>query len=426
MSESILIFGLIFFLAHFFTLLFRKTWIPDILLLMILGIILGSALHLVSPVDFGKVGAVMGTITLIVILFECGTTLSITSVTESLRSTLAIGLASFMVTIGITLLICIHWFRMDFLSSILLGVAIGGTSSAVVIPVVKTLQMREKPAILLIVESALSDVLCIVVFFAIVEAATLGHVRMLGFAVSMTASLFVAVVIGFAGGLFWLIFLRSIRDFPNTIMACFAFSFVLYGLTELLDFSGPIAVLCFGITLANFKELKLHKFPFLSQLSDPNFVSITETEKAVFTEVVFYVKTLFFIYLGISIQFREGPEMVHGAILVAFIYLGRIIVTRITINRSFTLRETSLISIMAPKGLAAAVLAGIPAMKGLPNGDLIQEIAYMVVLYSITLTALLIPLIVKDRLSFIYKAIFNGYPEVMSLPEGEALASRKT
>ncbi len=83
-------------------------------------------------------------------------------------------------------------------------------------------------------------------------------------------------------------------------------------------------------------------------------------------------------------------------------------------------------SIMAPKGLAAAVLAGIPAMVGMPNGDLIQEIAYMVVLYSITLTALLIPLVIKNRLSFFFKPIFKGYPEAISSPEGEVFVSKKT
>jgi Na+:H+ antiporter len=420
MSESILVFGLIFFLGHFFTLLFKKTWIPDVLLLMILGIILGSGLHLVSPIDFGKVGQVMGTVTLIIILFECGTTLSLTSVSKAIRSTTITGLASFLVTIAITMFTCIYWFRMDVISSALLGVSIGGTSSAVVIPVVKGLRMRDKPATLLIVESALSDVVCIIVFFAILEGATVGRVQVLDVMVSMTASLGMAVILGFTGGLFWLLFLQSIREFPNTIMACFAFSFVLYGVTELLDFSGPIAVLCFGITLANFKELRLHTFRIFRRLNDPGFVSITKTEKAVFTEVVFYVKTLFFIYLGISIQFKEGPEMLYGAILVAFIYLGRIIVTRFTINKSFTLQEASLIAIMAPKGLAAAVLAGIPVLRGMASGEQIQEIAYMVVLYSITLTALLIPLVEKDKLSFIFRPIFHGYPEVISEPQQSA------
>src|SRR5262245_55392549 len=108
MSESILIFGLVFFLGHFFTLLFKKTWIPDVLLLMILGIVLGSVLHLVSPFDFGKVGSVMGTVTLIIILFECGTTLSLTSVVKSIRSTISTGISSFLATVSVTFLICFY------------------------------------------------------------------------------------------------------------------------------------------------------------------------------------------------------------------------------------------------------------------------------------------------------------------------------
>jgi cell volume regulation protein A len=416
MSETILIFGLIFFLGHFFTLLFRKTWIPDVLLLMVVGIVLGSILHLVSPVDFGKVGSVMSTITLIIILFECGTTLSMTSVMNSIRSTLAIGLTSFLATVGITIAACVHWFGMPLLPSALIGVSVGGTSSAVVIPMVKALQMREKPATLLIIESALSDVVCIVVFFAFIEGVTSGEVQIVKVLISMAASLGAAMVIGLAGGILWLLFLQSIRSFPNTIMACFAFSFVLYGIAELLDFSGPIAVLCFGVMLANFRELKIDTIPAFHALSDPEFVSITETEKAVFTEVVFYVKTIFFIYLGILIEFKKGPEVWYGAILVALIYLTRLIVTRITIDRSFTLREASLLSIMAPKGLAAAVLASIPHQNGMAYGEEIQEITFMVVLFSISLTALLVPFVVKDRLSFFYKRIFNRYPqEVPSL-----------
>jgi Na+:H+ antiporter len=426
MSESILIFGLVFFLGHFFTLLFRKTWIPDVLLLMILGIVLGSVLHLVSPFDFGKVGTVMGTVTLIIILFECGTTLSLTSVMKSIRSTISTGISSFVVTVSATMLLCYYWFGLDFVSSIMLGVIIGGTSSAVVIPLVNGLQMDSKASSLLILEAALGDVICIIVLFAIIEGAGSGEVHFVRVAFSMVASLGMAVLIGAAGGIFWLIFLQSIRAFPNTIMACFAFSFVLYGITEMLDFSGAIAVLCFGITLANFKELKLDQIPVLRRLQDPEFVSITETEKAVFTEVVFYVKTLFFIYLGISIQFREGPELWYAAVITAAIYLGRIVVTRLTIDKSYTLRDTSLISIMVPKGLAAAVLAGIPLREGMKNGAQIQEIAYMVVLYSITLTALLVPLIIKGDLKFFYKRIFPGYPDDTFVSSEEVVAIKRT
>ena len=142
--------------------------------------------------------------------------------------------------------------------------------------------------------------------------------------------------------------------------------------------------------------------------------------------MVFYVKTLFFIYLGISIQFREGPELWYAAVITAAIYLGRIVVTRLTIDKSYNLRDASLISIMIPKGLAAAVLAGIPLREGMKNGAQIQEIAYMVVLYSITLTAVLVPLIQKGDLSFFYKRIFNGYPDDTVVSANEVVAIKRT
>jgi len=45
---------------------------------------------------------------------------------------------------------------------------------------------------------------------------------------------------------------------------------------------------------------------------------------------------------------------------------------------------------MAPKGLASAVLATLPLQFGVVGGELIRDTTYMVVLVSITLTALLV------------------------------------
>jgi cell volume regulation protein A len=45
---------------------------------------------------------------------------------------------------------------------------------------------------------------------------------------------------------------------------------------------------------------------------------------------------------------------------------------------------------MAPKGLAAAVLATLPLEYGVAGGEVIRDTTYMVVLVSITLTALLV------------------------------------
>lgn len=57
---------------------------------------------------------------------------------------------------------------------------------------------------------------------------------------------------------------------------------------------------------------------------------------------------------------------------------------------------------MVPKGLAAAVLASLPAQAGLPGGELIQNITYSTVLISIVLNSILIML--NNRVPLMGKA----------------------
>ncbi|MDE5703526.1 MAG: hypothetical protein K2H70_01745, partial [Bacteroidales bacterium] len=55
---SIVFLGLLVFLAHFFSAIYTRRNIPDVLLLMIIGLLLGPVLHWVSPDSFGVGGSV--------------------------------------------------------------------------------------------------------------------------------------------------------------------------------------------------------------------------------------------------------------------------------------------------------------------------------------------------------------------------------
>ena len=52
MSTTILIIGLMLFFAHFLSVQFRITNIPDVLILMLVGIVIGPLLGIVTPADF--------------------------------------------------------------------------------------------------------------------------------------------------------------------------------------------------------------------------------------------------------------------------------------------------------------------------------------------------------------------------------------
>jgi Kef-type K+ transport system membrane component KefB len=104
-GETILGIGVILFLSFFFAALFERSRIPDVLLLTLAGIVLGPVTHLVQPQDLGKVGAALGTFTLVVLLGESGTALQLSVIIKHLKPTLSLTLATFIVTVGVVFLV---------------------------------------------------------------------------------------------------------------------------------------------------------------------------------------------------------------------------------------------------------------------------------------------------------------------------------
>jgi NhaP-type Na+/H+ or K+/H+ antiporter len=389
MSTTILFLGLLVFFAHFLSLQFRKTNVPDVLVLMLVGILLGPVLGIVTPEDFGKIGSLIATIALVVILFESGTSLDLGVLGKSLATTGVLTFWCFALTALIVMLLGVYALELSLLPAAMLGVTLGGTSSAVVIPMVNALRLSEKPATVLVLESALTDVLCIVGVFALLQVYTQGGVepgRLLG---SVLSALIFAAVIGVLGGIGWLLVLGRVRDFPNTISSTLAYVFIVYGATEGLGFSGAIAALALGITLTNFEKFGLTRFKRI----DRNIVPLNDIDLTFYREAVFLLKTYFFVYLGISIHFGAMHLAIVAAVMVLLVFAMRIGLTRVVFRgKGYSLRDTAFTSMLAPKGLAAAVLAALPLHYGVAGGEVIRDATYMAVLISITLTALLVML----------------------------------
>ncbi|MBK9161570.1 MAG: cation:proton antiporter [Nitrosomonadales bacterium] len=387
MSTTILIIGLMVFFSHFLSLQFSRTNIPDVLVLMIVGIVIGPALGIVSPEDFGKVGSLLATIALVIILFESGTSLDLNVLGKSLGTTGLLAIAGFLLTTAVVTGVGLAVLGLGIMPALLLGLTLGGTSSAVVIPMVNALKLSEKPATVLVLESALTDVLCIVGVFALLQVQIQGGVDAGKLVGSVLAALIFAAVIGVLGGIGWLLVLGKVRDFPNTISSTLAYVFIVYGATEALGYSGAIAALALGITLTNFEKFGLSRIPSI----DNNLVPLNEVDLIFYQEAVFLLKTYFFVYLGISIHFGAANITLTAVSMVLLVYAVRIILTRFIFrDPGYSLRDTAITSMMAPKGLAAAVLATLPLKYGIEGGEIIRDVTYMVVLVSISLTAMLV------------------------------------
>ncbi|WP_321476118.1 cation:proton antiporter [uncultured Paludibaculum sp.] len=415
MAEILLGIGLLVFLSLSFTAVFQRTLLPDVLLLILLGILLGPAvLGWVKPSDFGKIGGVMSTIALVVILFESGTTLDIDLLARMLKTTLSLAVSTFAATVLVTAAAGYWVLHLDVRMSFLLGLILSSISPAVVIPIAKSLKMREPAMTVLILESGLTDVLSIVMVFSILGSpeGVFQAPRMLG---TVLSSLVFAGVIGMAGGLAWAAVLNTVRQFPNTSFAVFAWVFILYGIADMMGFSGAIAALAFGASMVNHDRLPLHNVKLFQQ---HKLGSLNTADMEFYHEVIFLLKTFFFVYLGLSIKFDNPVYLLVVLVVVVVTYLARLgIVTRVMRGVSPGWEESYELSVMAPKGLAAAVLASVPLERGMAGGEVIQSFSYFVVLVSIVLTAGLIPLMRRPVVERGARRLYGFEP--MPLKEAE-------
>ena len=402
--------GILIFMAHLFTGIFSRTKIPDVLLLIIIGIGIGPVLGLASPSQFGIVGPIFTTITLIIILFESGLTLRLSTLRLALSDALTLAPLSFFLTMAAVAGLALLLTDLEILPAFILGAIVGSTSEAVVIPLIRQLRMQEETRTLLAVESSVNDVLSIVITVSLVQAYSLGEFKIASISGNLIAAFLVAIVFGVMGGLIWSTLLSRIHAIKNAMFTTPAFVFVLFGIVEILGFSGAIAALAFGITLGNIESIR---FPIFSIPLASEPVGLTEYEKSFFSEVAFLLKTFFFIYLGISLELISNWLILVGIILTVVAFILRILSVRISLKKSVPLLDMSITAVMIPKGLAAVVLAAIPLQQEVVGGELIQNITYGVVLFSIVVTSFLVLLIEKTRFSRFYSWLLSpGFPRL--------------
>jgi NhaP-type Na+/H+ or K+/H+ antiporter len=123
--------------------LFEKTRVLDVLLLVLIGLLIGPITGVVDRDNLGEVGNVFAIITLVIILFESGLGLTLSSLRQSMGQGVRLTVINFVATLGVVLLICRLVYDMSVLEALILGSIVGGTSSAVVIPMVSKLRVEK-------------------------------------------------------------------------------------------------------------------------------------------------------------------------------------------------------------------------------------------------------------------------------------------
>ncbi len=374
--------AIILFIGFFGEVIFKKTKIPDVIWLIIIGIILSSVFKWVDPTAFEGAAPLFTTFALVYLLFEAGLNIDIKKFIKSAPQGLALTFISFVLAFLVTFLIGLAIGK-GLVLSLLLGSILGGVSSAVVIPLVKNLDLTPKVRLALVIDSAISDVLCILGTVTIIAIFTTG-----GFSVSSTinnflAQFLIAIAIGAALGFLWARFAAMfISKIGNFFMLTLGLMLIVYSLTKMINANGAIACLVFGLVLGNSK----HK-----ESSVPEEMTIISgSGKHFFGELSFFIKTFFFVYLGILINFSEPISFLWAFLIVIGIFIMRPFSIFVSFYSGNRLKDIEIADVLVPKGLAAAVLVQLPLQAGIPGAETLVNIVLAVILISIVLSTILV------------------------------------
>lgn len=399
--------GALVFLAHLFVGIFQRTRVPDVFFLILIGFVIGPLLHLVTPQDFGKLGPIFQTVALVVILFEAGLEIRLENLRGALRDTVLITVVSYLgawllLTTGIRALTDLSWPLCLFT-----GALLAGPAPSVVVPLARQLGLRDQSKTTLTLESAIGEALCIVVSLAILDATheqTVAPGRVLG---SLISSFVLAIIIGAASGYLWSTLLNKVRKLQHAIFTTPSFLFVVYGLTEVLGFSGPVAVLAFSIMIENVEFIQ---HPWLKSKKYLEPLMLDNLDKLFFGEIVFLLKTFFFVFLGLSMGLFNYQGACIALWLLFLLLLVRMLAVRLCVSKATTTkRDAALMAVMIPRGLATAVLASAPLYRKMENGLEVQKIVYTVILLSIVIVTLLIFILEKTSFGGAFRLLFRDY-----------------
>ncbi len=401
MNFILLLFSLVIIFGYIAELIFERFNISDTLLLIILGFIIGpNVLNYIRPESLGVLAPFFTTFTLLFLMFEGSLKLDLKSFFRGFSSGVLLAIFFFFLSSsGIILLFSLSGF--DITISLMLGFALGGVSTSFVIPVLKQLNPGKELRSVLTVEAAMTDVLAIVFALAMIDLKITNVFKIEEIAGHLVALFAVAALIGIIAGALW-IYLEEKFVKDRDYMVTIGYVVLLYFLTEYLGGNGAMAALFFGLVLTNSVKLRISVKKVIKNedVEDGSIKKIISArEKDFYDEISFFLKTFFFVYIGILLDISNKKAIIMGAAAAVIILVIRQVSHILgPMKKNFEKGELFLISSVFARGIAPVAIAITAIEKGILKDKTIIDSIYFTITATIILSSVMI---------FFYKRLYT-------------------
>jgi potassium/hydrogen antiporter len=371
--------GVVIFLGVAGEAFFKKTGIPDVAFLMVLGVIIGPVLGIIQAETVIQVVPYFAALALIIIMFDGGLNLDIKHIVKTAHFSFTLAILGFVLSVVIISVATHYALGWLWLESILLASIVGGSSSVIVFGLVRNIKISEETKSMLSFESALTDILATIIAFILFEAVLLAHFDLQTLQETLGRAVVVGLVLGFGVGIPWMYVSTKLGNAQHAYMLTLGILFVLFFLANSFGESGALTALVFGLMLGNKHHLsRILKFKLPKiEMDDPTHNQLT-----------FLVRSFFFVFVGLMASFGRIEYIVFGILITVAVYFGRTFIVKLTLTQRFSKLDKSVTNSMIPRGLAAAVLATFPVTMGLPNAEAYTEIIFFIILSSVIITTI--------------------------------------
>lgn len=352
----------------------RRTRVPDVIVLLGCGILLGPVLHWINADRFPELIRGVGTLALILILFAAGLELDLRRALKQFAAGTVLALLSYGLTLVGVAYFCIHYLGMQRMPALLVAAALACMSSSIILPTLDQLDLRRDLKTTLVVEASFGDGLGAIGVGVLLGLAGDGSVTATksgGAILGGVFALFVfrfllAFVVAIVAGFLWVRLLPRVSDKQFWQVLTFAVVLIVYSVTDAIGGSALFAVMVFGATLASLLDPQnsMQRFGF-------EILSAGQSDQihSFHSELAFLVRSFFFVLLGAMIQFNGLKKQLLPSLGILAVFLvARLIAVLCSrpVWRGTSSREREFATLLIPRGLITAVLT-LEVVQAMPG-----------------------------------------------------------
>ncbi|TSA50255.1 MAG: sodium:proton antiporter [Nitrosomonadales bacterium] len=386
-KHTLLLFGIILAVGTLSGLLARLARVPDVVVLLLVGILLGpELLGLVNVRADSAINQLLLIFGSSYILFDGGASIRLKVLKEVWITVVALSTVGVLVTAGITGVAAHYILGIPFIVALLLGTVIASTDPATLVPVFKQVRIKDRVAQAVMSESAFNDAMGAILTFTVLGVAMGAGAFSAGDALAdlLKQSLLGIVIGGVLGYLAAFLIAHEKFGFLAEYAPVVTLMAVIgaYMGADGLHSSGYMAVFVFGIVLGNQESLGF---------------KLAEQDAALFEDFVLttalIMRMFIFILLGSQVDFSLMNQYLLGGVMVVTIFM--LVARPMTVfmcalpdrRAHWSFREMLFMCWTRETGVIPGALAGLLLGMKAPGAQMIASITFLAILMTILIQA---------------------------------------